>query len=452
MKTYFRLQILACLFGWATALTAQHPLLNSGPMVGAADMNRVKLWVQTTEPTMVQVEYWPIDTPSAVRATPSVVTNRQAALTAHLEATDVLPGQTYAYKLYLDNEPVDLSWPLKFQTPPHWHYRTDPPEFTVAVGSCSFTNDPATDRPGDGYGENFGIYQQIHALRPDLMLWLGDNVYFRETDWTSRLGMQRRYTKTRRLPEMQPLLGSTHHFAIWDDHDFGPNNSDGAYLLKDTALQVFQQFWANPTYGVPDAPGCATSFQWGDVDFFLLDNRYHRSSNTRVTGPDQLLGEAQFQWLISALKFSRAPFKVVCIGGQVLNPLKQYETYANLVPQERDRLLKTLQEEGIDGVMFFTGDRHHTEISTYEPEGFYPLHDFTISPLTSHAYDASEEENPLRDDATLIGTQNFALLKFTGPRTDRVMTITTYTHAGESVWTRAIRASDLSLPREAGEE
>ena len=81
------------------------------------------------------------------------------------------------------------------------------------------------------------------------MIWLGDNVYFREPD-DSRTGVYHRYSHDRSLPELQPLLGSVHHYAIWDDHDYGPNNSDRSFIYKNITLQAFKDFWANPTYGL----------------------------------------------------------------------------------------------------------------------------------------------------------------------------------------------------------
>ena len=64
------------------------------------------------------------------------------------------------------------------------------------------------------------------------MLWLGDNIYTREVDFYSLSGYQKRYTHTRNIKEMQPLLSNTHHYAIWDDHDYGPNNTDRSNIHK----------------------------------------------------------------------------------------------------------------------------------------------------------------------------------------------------------------------------
>ena len=64
---------------------------------------------------------------------------------------------------------------------------------------------------------------------------------------------------------MQPLLASASNYAIWDDHDFGPNDSDGSYTGKELTLEAFRMFWGNPGYGVPGVEGITTTFVWGDV-------------------------------------------------------------------------------------------------------------------------------------------------------------------------------------------
>jgi alkaline phosphatase D len=44
------------------------------------------------------------------------------------------------------------------------------------------------------YGGDYAIFEAIYETRPDAFIWLGDNVYYREPDWTSRTGMIHRWT------------------------------------------------------------------------------------------------------------------------------------------------------------------------------------------------------------------------------------------------------------------
>jgi len=334
---------------------------------------------------------------------------------------------------------VQLDYPTEFQTQPLWQWRTEPPNFRVALGSCAYVNEDPFDRPGKPYGGDYQIFTAMHQQRPDLMLWLGDNTYLREPDWYTRTGFLHRYTHTRSLPELQPLLASTHHYAIWDDHDFGPNDSDRSFVHKDLATEVFKLFWANPTVGLPGQGGTTSFFQWGDVDFFLLDDRYFRTPNNRKTGDRTLLGEAQIEWLIDALAASKAPFKIVATGGQVLTTFAGHETYANVCPKERERLLQSIEAEGIKNVVFLTGDRHHTELSMLKNGAGNTVYDFTCSPLTSGVH-TGEEANSLRVEGTLVQQKNFGLLEFSGPRKNRVMKMSVFDSNGKELWTREVVA------------
>jgi len=302
-----------------SAQTALNPLLQAGPMPGYADMREAMLWVQTTRSTEVYAVYADAENPEVLRRTNKVLTDKATAYTARLIADTVEPGRIYNYQIFIDEKPVSLPYPTRFNTPPLWKWRGDPPEFTMLTGSCAYINQAEYDRPGNPYGGDYRIFTGMAAQKADFMLWLGDNVYLREPDWNSRTGMQQRYTHTRSLPELQPFLASTHHYAIWDDHDYGPDNSNKSFFNKNTALETFRNFWGNPTYGTGNMEGTVTSFQWGDADFFLLDNRWFRDPNEVQKENKTILGEQQLEWLLNNLVSSKATFKLVAMGGQFLS-------------------------------------------------------------------------------------------------------------------------------------
>jgi alkaline phosphatase D len=421
--------------------------VSAGPMAGFADANEVRVWVQMKAAATVQIRYWPVGQPADVHTSAAVRTLKPTAFTAHLVADVVKPGTKYEYRLLVDGKEVGLPQPLRFQTPANWRWRTAPPDFTVALGSCAYTNDAECDRIGPPYGGEYKIFKSIAGLTPDLMLWLGDNVYYRECEYSSRAGMLKRFTQVRALPELQGLLGITNHVAIWDDHDYGPDDSDRSFILKDASLDVFRAFWENPTYGTSELPGITTTFEWSDVQFFLTDDRFFRSVDTRHTGERTMLGHTQFEWLIDALKKSEATWKLVVVGSQVLNPVEQYETYAHHFPAEREKLLKAIAEENIPGVVFLTGDRHFSSLSRLEREGTYPLYDLTVSPLTSGvASDAVvNEKNPLLVSGSVCAKRNFATLQFSGLPAERRMTITIYDADGHEQWNRSLTAAELRV-------
>lgn len=428
----------------APSATAQDELLQSGPMLGYSDMFEVLLWAQTTAPADVNIVYWDLESLDARMETETVATTKAGGYTAKMIADQVQPGRRYGYELHINGANVERPYPLEFQTQVLWKWRTDPPDFRIATGSGFYVNDTPYDRPGKPYGGGFEILDAMVEKSPDAMVWLGDNLYYREPDFYTRTGMIYRSTHTRSFPGLQPFLASVHQYAIWDDHDYGPDNSDWSWREKTTALEVFDLFWGNPELGPPELGGNATTFQWGDVEFFLPDNRWFRSSEHRISGHKQVFGEKQLQWLIDALTFSQASFKIIVSGGQLLNPVAQWDSYATY-PVERARFLQLLQENDITGVVLLTGDVHYAVLSKLERRGTYPLWEITTSPITSGpaGLDPETYGNYLAEPGTLFIERNFATLDFSGPRDDRVMKVTVWDVNGDELWSKEIRAREL---------
>lgn len=408
----------------------------NGPMPGYSDMMETTIWMQCKAPCKAQIDFWSVEKPDSILHTDVQVSDPKKAHAMDFVVAPLLPGTTYGYRVLVDGKQVEIDQPLTFKTQPLWKHRTDPPDLTFALGSCSYIAEPAFDRPGKPYGGGYQIFNTIADQKPDLMLWLGDNMYLREPDWGTRTGYLHRYTETRSSLALQRLLRSTHHYAIWDDHDFGPNDADGSFINCSLAREMFDLFWPNPTCGVPGVEGTTSMFTYGDVDVFLMDDRTFRVPGDVLTAPKAMLGDQQLDWLVRALKYSDASFKLVAIGSQVLNPVPVYETYAN-IPEERALLLRRIEEEGIKNVIFLTGDRHFTELAELDLSDGRKLYDLTCSPLTSGAY-APSEENPLRVEGTLVAERNFGLLSVTGKSKERVLTISIFDTDGQMKWTRSI--------------
>jgi alkaline phosphatase D len=394
----------------------------------------------------VKFAYWEKGSPTKKSFTQEVTTLKDEAFTARLVADAVEPGKKYEYELYINNQKVSRPYPLEFQTQVLWAFRTDPPAIKFAAGSCFYVNDTPYDRPGKPYGSNYEIFTKIYEQKPDFMLWLGDNIYLREPDWGTKTGILYRYTHTRSLSEIQPLLGSVHHYAIWDDHDYGTNDSDKSYPNKELTLEAFKLFWGNLNYGVGNSQnkGIQGSFVWGDLQFFLLDDRFFRTANQNVASQRAILGEEQVEWLINALASSQASFKIIAVGGQFLSDSKVKENFINF-PEERQRIIDAIQKNKITGVIFLTGDRHFTELSKSNTTP--PIYDLTVSPLTSGAYNPEKEQNTLRVPNTLVTEHNFAIIEVTGKRKERVMTIKIHNKDGKELWKQEIREVDLQYPR-----
>lgn len=435
-------KITLCLLLFSSVtLFAQQELLQSGPMLGYSEMREVALWVQTKLAAEVQFLYWDQQTPEKKFWTNKIVTEKSAAFTATLIADSLEPGNSYHYDVYINNQKLSFNYPTTFRSQPIWKWRGDPPEFTIATGSGAYINEEKYDRPGTPYGSHYHIFESIHNKNPNLMIWLGDNFYYREPDWNSRTGITHRITHTRSLPELQPLLASTHHYSIWDDHDFGPNDSDKSFWFKEKTLETYQLFFPNPYLNFRDMPGITSFFQYGDADFFLLDNRYHRDPNKSHKPNKSQLGKTQLQWLKDALCYSEATFKIIAIGGQFLNTTKSHETYSNNgFAGERDEIIQFIYNNNIKNIVFLTGDKHFTELSKLQSFKNPLIYDLTTSSFTSGINtNGDKEQNALRVENTLIMEHNFSILKFSGSEEERKLIITIYNSYGEKLWDYEIK-------------
>ncbi len=404
------------------AITFAQTSVQSGPMVGYSEMREVALWVQTTGAAEVAFGYTE-QGKSHEYMTATIHTEAHNAFVAQAICDSVEEGRKYTYRLYINGIPIQLDRQLNFETQELWQWRKDPPEFTFAIGSCSYVSEQQYDRPGNSYGSHYQIFETLSKADPNFMIWMGDNVYLREADWYTRRGILYRNTHTRSLPEMQHLLGHVHHYAIWDDHDYGPNNSDRSFRNKAWTKEAFDLFWANPTSGL-NGEGITTIFQWADMEFYMLDNRWFRNSNNRkdIDSLNRVVfGQQQLEWLFDNLANSYAPYKFVVMGGQFLNTSASHENLIALSPAERQQIIDFIYMNGIEGVVFLTGDRHHSEISLLEARGQPRIYDVTISPLTAGtARDQNiEENNTLRVEGTWVSKHCFGLFEITGPRKER---------------------------------
>ena len=139
-------------------------------------------------------------------------------------------------------------------------------------------------------------------------------------------------------------------------------------------------------------------------------------------------------------------FKIICIGGQVINDAALYENYATY-PEERQKLLEAIDEEKIEGVIFMSGDRHHTEISKMERPDAYPLIDITCSPLTSGTHKPKDENNSNQIKDKTYYERNFGIVQVKGSYKNRELKLSIFNAAGDKAWDYTIRAMDLKYKK-----
>lgn len=422
----------------------------SGPMLGQVELRTAKIWLEVgNDARTVAVRYW-------VKGQKTLSYLKDMPL-GTAPTTDFFPTQvelggldfntTYEYSIVYNNK--ETSYGGEFTTKDLWQWRKPAPDFSFLTGSCTYFNEPVFDRPGKPYGMDSSIFSTMATEKAAFMLWLGDNWYTREVDYSSEWGLWYRPSRERSMAVLQPFLKAMPHYATWDDHDFGPNDMGTSYHLKNTSREVFKNYWANPGYGDGEK-GIYTKLAYSDVDFFLTDDRTWRSEDrmpATVYGqpnPEKrMLGKEQMDWLKQSLLVSNASFKIIVVGSQVLNPASPFDKLLDF-PVEYNELTGFIKDQKISGVLFLTGDRHHTEIIKVDRPGNYPLYDITISPLTSgtHVFGNAEKDNPFR----ILGIdqkQNYGRISVTGARGNRKLSIDFRGIKGENLGNWSITENEL---------
>jgi alkaline phosphatase D len=410
-------------------------------MHGYVDYAAALVWVQADAPGPIEIA-WRVDGDERERAmTLDARAAEQNVVLARLSG--LAPGRTVSYSISGDGDLRQGT--LRAQ--PRWTRAADAQDIAIAFGSCAFLADANPIWGSQSYGGGYEIYDAIAAKKPDLMLWLGDNLYFQPQDEFDPDAMAARHRRQRAQEPLQSLLTATSHLAIWDDHDYGPNDADLSYTMKGDALALFRRYWANPSYGLPETPGIFGVARFGDVDLFLLDDRYHRSANRLRDGPDKtMLGAAQLAWLRNALVSSNAPIKLVANGSQMWNRASRFEGWNHYAIEQR-AFADWLMAQKVDGLIFLSGDRHFTELLKIERPGGYPLHEFTSSPLTSGTFDApGERDNPDIVPGTYVVKRQFGMIRVTGPGNARRIAFESYDQKGGLLWRHEILARDIRFP------
>lgn len=410
---------------------AQTPNLVSGPWAGNVQLRTATICAEVAPNVkLVAVQYAKRNIPSTKKTVlyKGALGNDFNPVKIDLNGLEV--NTEYEYALLLDGKTIGASFPTRFTTQTLWQFRMPAPDFSFLAGSCAYFNEPKYDRPGKPYGNDSSIFKTMTQVPAAFHIWMGDNWYTREVDFGSAWGLNYRASRDRAHSILQPFMAAMPQYAIWDDHDYGPNDAGKSFILKDESRTIFKNYTANPSYG-QDGKGIYSKIGYSDVDILLTDDRYFRSEPGIADSVDGTLnkektffGPQQMEWIQNELLFSNATFKIIVVGSQVLNGMNKFECLRNY-PFEYKQLMDFIYDRKIKGIVFFSGDRHHSEVIKLERPGAYTLFDVTISPYTAgvSAVRGDEAGNPNREKNTLVELQNFGKITVLGAQKARKLKV-----------------------------
>jgi PhoD-like phosphatase len=235
-----------------------------------------------------------------------------------------------------------------FRVPPR---QGDDRRVSLAVAAC---------------GSEFGpIFEQIAALRPDVLIWQGDLNY---PDVAGPLaqttsgygGIWRDFLAN---PRMQPILARTSFVPQRDDHDYGLQDYNSHNDVP-FGIGPWQALMSNRLHH---------RFAAGLVEVWVLDQRRQKSLPSEPDTPAKtLLGRRQRRWLLRTLAESPAPFKVICSPCTLhFGDNARDGNWGNGFVAERDLLLRHIARNVSGRTIFVSGDSHDTMV--YDRDGVFEV-------------------------------------------------------------------------------
>ncbi len=297
----------------------------------------------------VELRFWAVDD-SGRRAAASVVEPGRADGDgiARFELTGLAPATDYRYSVDERDESSDESeGDAGLRT-----FAEGPQDMTVVFGSCARV------------GSNGAVFDAMVAENPDLYIALGD-LHYANLESTDPGRHIEEYGRSLREPGQAALFSSVPTAYVWDDHDYGPNNSDASSVSRTAVSTAYRR--AVPHYGVDpdvDAP-IAQAFTVGRVRFVISDTRSARTATS-------MLGAEQQRWLIDELTTaSQANALVVWINptpwvGAPSSDADDWSAY----PSDRTAIADAIATAEIENLVMISGDAHMVAIDDGTNSGY----------------------------------------------------------------------------------
>jgi hypothetical protein len=223
-----------------------------GPMVGHVTETTAKIWAFVSNRDShnnMSILYQRLgnnnnnggnDCPSPKVQVTNISYNNQTTM----ELADLEPDTRYRFHVLVNDTKIGKMG--TFATLP-----AEITKFRYVFGSCiSFKRDA-----------NQTIWNHVLQQEPAFLILNGDTVYSDTMNYSKHWEY---HSKQRQIPTFANIIRQVPVYASWDDHDYGPNDSDGLNSDKEQSLQAFTDLFPNPSFGTPAHPGIYSTFSYGN--------------------------------------------------------------------------------------------------------------------------------------------------------------------------------------------
>ncbi len=257
---------------------------------------------------------------------------------ATFELTDLVPNMGYKYWVVMDG--IEYNLEGSFTTP-----ADGPFSFKVAFGNCSRT------------GSTSKIYSEILEKAPLMFMHLGD-FHYENIKIAAPYKFREAYRRVLTSTTQSELYHKTPVMYIWDDHDYGGNNTNSESKSAKTAQDLYRQ--CVPHYPLVKPEGAIyQSFRIGRIKFVVTDGRSNRDPDTEPDNESKsMLGKAQKEWLKDELL--RGKFEgplTVWVNNVSWISSADPDTWAGY-QTERAEIATFIEENEIENIAMLCGDAH----------------------------------------------------------------------------------------------
>ncbi|MBL9207732.1 MAG: alkaline phosphatase family protein [Opitutaceae bacterium] len=237
--------------------------------------------------------------------------------------------------------------------------------FMIALGSCAQT------------GSEHPVFATIARHESLLFLHNGD-LHYEDIAENSVDVFRRAYGRALGSASQTRLFRSTAVNYVWDDHDFGPNNSDRTSPSREASRAAYREM-------VPHYPFASNSgaiyhaFTIGRVRFLVGDARSERDPPQVPEGPERtMLGAEQKAWLKREMLAARDRYPLTVWVNSVpwigTDTGSENEDRWTGFTTERAELAAFIEQNGIHNLCVLSGDAHMVAIddgthNRYGPAG-----------------------------------------------------------------------------------
>jgi alkaline phosphatase D len=255
------------------------------------------------------------------------------SLVKSFSATNLIPNTAYHYALEIGGA-LEREKAGEFRT-----FREGPASFSFAFGSCART------------GSTNGVFETIRRHGPLFFMNTGD-LHYLNIDRNDRSLFRAAYETVLQSSTQGNLYRHVPFVYVWDDHDFGPNDSDRNASGREASRLTYQEYV--PHYPLAAGRGNVPIYQAftvGRARFILTDLRSERDRAERGDTPRKsMMGGAQKKWFKRELLAANGKYPLIFwVSSVPWIRTKGVRIYPNPKPAPKSSPLRSPKGEDLRG-------------------------------------------------------------------------------------------------------